>query len=150
MAQFWWFVCYFPSLLHCRFMSAVIAVTPFGKETHVKFPSLVEDLTFQHYGWFQSSQNFLPIHLRELPFRWKPQTSLHETSFLILESNFGLDYQTDLFFSCSFHFSVSLRLTGFQLPSPIVSTGSRLTLWLLSDYAVSGQGFKAVYEGKTC
>lgn len=42
-----------------------------------------------------------------------------------------------------------LRLTGFQLPSPIVSTGSRLTLWLLSDYAVSGQGFKAIYEGKT-
>uniref|UniRef100_A0AAY4DQP8 CUB and Sushi multiple domains 2 n=1 Tax=Denticeps clupeoides TaxID=299321 RepID=A0AAY4DQP8_9TELE len=38
------------------------------------------------------------------------------------------------------------RLTGFQVPSPIVSTGSRLTLWLLSDYAVSGQGFKAVYE----
>lgn len=38
------------------------------------------------------------------------------------------------------------RLTGFQLPAPIVSTGSRLTLWLLSDYAVSGQGFKAVYE----
>uniref|UniRef100_A0A8C1GP80 CUB and Sushi multiple domains 2 n=1 Tax=Cyprinus carpio TaxID=7962 RepID=A0A8C1GP80_CYPCA len=38
------------------------------------------------------------------------------------------------------------RLTGFQLPAPIVSTGPRLTLWLLSDYAVSGQGFKAVYE----
>uniref|UniRef100_A0AAR2L905 CUB and Sushi multiple domains 2 n=1 Tax=Pygocentrus nattereri TaxID=42514 RepID=A0AAR2L905_PYGNA len=38
------------------------------------------------------------------------------------------------------------RLTGFQLPPPIVSTGARLTLWLLSDYAVSGQGFKAVYE----
>uniref|UniRef100_A0A669EUV2 CUB and Sushi multiple domains 2 n=1 Tax=Oreochromis niloticus TaxID=8128 RepID=A0A669EUV2_ORENI len=38
------------------------------------------------------------------------------------------------------------RLTGFQLPPPIVSTGSRLTLWLLSDYAVSGQGFKAAYE----
>ncbi|CAF99444.1 unnamed protein product, partial [Tetraodon nigroviridis] len=38
-------------------------------------------------------------------------------------------------------------LTGFQLPSPIVSTGSRLTLWLLSDYAVSGQGFKVNYEG---
>lgn len=45
--------------------------------------------------------------------------------------------------------SIVLRLTGFQLPSPIVSTGSRLTLWLLSDYAVSGQGFKAVYEGNT-
>lgn len=44
--------------------------------------------------------------------------------------------------------SFSGRLTGFQLPSPIVSTGSWLTLWLLSDYAVSGQGFKAVYEGK--
>lgn len=41
------------------------------------------------------------------------------------------------------------RLTGFQLPSPIVSTGSRLTLWLLSDYAVSGQGFKVNYEGKS-
>lgn len=39
------------------------------------------------------------------------------------------------------------RLTGFRLPPPIVSTGARLTLWLLSDYAVSGQGFKAVYEG---
>ncbi|TRY98525.1 hypothetical protein DNTS_025144 [Danionella cerebrum] len=38
---------------------------------------------------------------------------------------------------------------GFQLPAPIVSTGPRLTLWLLSDYAVSGQGFKAFYEGKT-
>ncbi|XP_029590487.1 CUB and sushi domain-containing protein 1-like [Salmo trutta] len=39
------------------------------------------------------------------------------------------------------------RLTGFQLPSPIVSTGPSLTLWLLTDYAVSGQGFKAIYEG---
>ncbi|KAK6324287.1 hypothetical protein J4Q44_G00066260, partial [Coregonus suidteri] len=38
------------------------------------------------------------------------------------------------------------RLTGFQLPSPIVSTGPVLTLWLLTDYAVSGQGFKAIYE----
>ncbi|KAI1901838.1 hypothetical protein AGOR_G00038510 [Albula goreensis] len=38
------------------------------------------------------------------------------------------------------------RLTGFQLPAPIISSGSRLTLWLLSDYAVSGQGFKALYE----
>uniref|UniRef100_A0A8K9V7L3 CUB and Sushi multiple domains 2 n=1 Tax=Oncorhynchus mykiss TaxID=8022 RepID=A0A8K9V7L3_ONCMY len=38
------------------------------------------------------------------------------------------------------------RLTGFQLPSPIVSTGPILTLWLLTDYAVSGQGFKAVFE----
>ena len=48
---------------------------------------------------------------------------------------------------CPFCVSVC-RLTGFQLPSPIVSTGPRLTLWLLSDYAVSGQGFKAIYEGK--
>nr|XP_015204236.1 PREDICTED: CUB and sushi domain-containing protein 2 isoform X1 [Lepisosteus oculatus] len=38
------------------------------------------------------------------------------------------------------------RLTGFQLPPPIVSSGPRLTLWLLSDYAVSGQGFRATYE----
>ncbi|KAL4624103.1 CUB and sushi domain-containing protein 1-like [Arapaima gigas] len=38
------------------------------------------------------------------------------------------------------------RLTGFELPAPIVSSTPRLTLWLLSDYAVSGQGFKASYE----
>ncbi|XP_036397589.1 CUB and sushi domain-containing protein 1-like [Megalops cyprinoides] len=38
------------------------------------------------------------------------------------------------------------RLTGFQLPAPIVSSGPRLTLWFLSDYAVSGQGFRASYE----
>ncbi|XP_072403925.1 CUB and sushi domain-containing protein 2-like [Chiloscyllium punctatum] len=38
------------------------------------------------------------------------------------------------------------RLTGFQLPPPIVSSSSVLTLWLLSDYAVSAQGFRAVYE----
>lgn len=45
---------------------------------------------------------------------------------------------------CFFYY----RLTGFQLPSPIVSSGSVLTLWLISDYAVSAQGFRAVYEGK--
>ncbi|XP_072890402.1 CUB and sushi domain-containing protein 2-like [Hemitrygon akajei] len=38
------------------------------------------------------------------------------------------------------------RLTGFQIPPPIVSSGSVLTLWLLSDYAVSAQGFRAIYE----
>ncbi|XP_067884582.1 CUB and sushi domain-containing protein 1a [Heterodontus francisci] len=38
------------------------------------------------------------------------------------------------------------RVTGFQLPSPIVSTGSILTLWFTTDFAVSAQGFKAVYE----
>ncbi|XP_058853305.1 CUB and sushi domain-containing protein 2-like [Acipenser ruthenus] len=38
------------------------------------------------------------------------------------------------------------RLTGFQVPAPVVSTGPLVTLWLLSDYAVSGQGFKATYE----
>lgn len=58
---------------------------------------------------------------------------------------FDLDFCAWLqLFLCPF----VLRLTGFQLPSPIVSTGSRLTLWLLSDYAVSGQGFKVNYEGK--
>uniref|UniRef100_A0A8C9LA03 CUB and Sushi multiple domains 2 n=1 Tax=Pavo cristatus TaxID=9049 RepID=A0A8C9LA03_PAVCR len=40
------------------------------------------------------------------------------------------------------------RLTGFQLPAPIVSTGVVLSLWLVSDYAVSAQGFQANYEGK--
>uniref|UniRef100_A0A8D2NMZ8 CUB and Sushi multiple domains 2 n=1 Tax=Zosterops lateralis melanops TaxID=1220523 RepID=A0A8D2NMZ8_ZOSLA len=38
------------------------------------------------------------------------------------------------------------RLTGFQLPAPIVSTGLVLSLWLVSDYAVSAQGFQASYE----
>ncbi|GAB1293021.1 CUB and sushi domain-containing protein 1 [Apodemus speciosus] len=37
-------------------------------------------------------------------------------------------------------------LSGFQLPSSIVSTGSLLTLWFTTDFAVSAQGFKAMYE----
>lgn len=63
----------------------------------------------------------------------------------------GLVLDEILFFCASLLLSLCpfvLRLTGFQLPSPIVSTASRLTLWLLSDYAVSGQGFKVTYEGK--
>lgn len=40
------------------------------------------------------------------------------------------------------------RLSGFQLPSSIVSTGSILTLCFTTDFAVSAQGFKAIYEGK--
>lgn len=44
---------------------------------------------------------------------------------------------------------ISSRLTGFQLPAPIVSTGVVLSLWLVSDYAVSAQGFQANYEGKS-
>ncbi|KAF3832534.1 hypothetical protein F7725_026199 [Dissostichus mawsoni] len=40
----------------------------------------------------------------------------------------------------------SLRLSGFMLPSPIVSSGSILALWFTTDFAVSAQGFKAVYE----
>lgn len=43
---------------------------------------------------------------------------------------------------------ISSRLTGFQLPAPIVSTGVMLSLWLVSDYAVSAQGFQANYEGE--
>lgn len=43
---------------------------------------------------------------------------------------------------------ISSRLTGFQLPAPIVSTGVVLSLWLVSDYAVSAQGFQANYEGE--
>lgn len=41
------------------------------------------------------------------------------------------------------------RLSGFMLPSPVVSSGSILALWFTTDFAVSAQGFKAVYEGKT-
>ncbi|KAG8143039.1 hypothetical protein E2320_000341 [Naja naja] len=41
---------------------------------------------------------------------------------------------------------VAFKLTGFQLPPPIVSTGLVLSLWLVSDYAVSAQGFQATYE----
>ena len=46
-------------------------------------------------------------------------------------------------------FSFFFRLSGFMLPSPIVSTGSILALWFTTDFAVSAQGFKAIYEGKT-
>ncbi|KAI5211293.1 Cub And Sushi Domain-Containing Protein 1 [Manis pentadactyla] len=42
--------------------------------------------------------------------------------------------------------NLKVRLSGFQLPSPIVSTGSILTLWFTTDFAVSAQGFKALYE----
>lgn len=35
-----------------------------------------------------------------------------------------------------------------MLPSPIVSSGSILALWFTTDFAVSAQGFKAIYEGK--
>uniref|UniRef100_A0A671PZU1 CUB and sushi domain-containing protein 1-like n=1 Tax=Sinocyclocheilus anshuiensis TaxID=1608454 RepID=A0A671PZU1_9TELE len=38
------------------------------------------------------------------------------------------------------------RLSGFMLPSPIVSSGSILALWFTTDFAVSAQGFKAIYE----
>ncbi|KAG5855859.1 hypothetical protein ANANG_G00001140 [Anguilla anguilla] len=41
---------------------------------------------------------------------------------------------------------VDTLLSGFRLPAPIVSTGTHLTLWFLSDYAVSGQGFRVSYE----
>lgn len=50
-----------------------------------------------------------------------------------------------------FFLSFLSRLSGFMLPSPIVSSGSILALWFTTDFAVSAQGFKAVYEGKmTC
>ncbi|XP_077568652.1 CUB and sushi domain-containing protein 1-like isoform X2 [Stigmatopora nigra] len=42
--------------------------------------------------------------------------------------------------------NLKLRLSGFMIPSPIVSTGSILALWFTTDFAVSAQGFKAVYE----
>ncbi|KAJ8402877.1 hypothetical protein AAFF_G00361910 [Aldrovandia affinis] len=45
--------------------------------------------------------------------------------------------------------NLNSRLTGFQLPTPIVSSGPRLTLWFLSDYAVSGQGFTASYKERS-
>ncbi|XP_040499110.1 CUB and sushi domain-containing protein 1 [Ursus maritimus] len=42
--------------------------------------------------------------------------------------------------------NLKVRLSGFQLPSSVVSTGSILTLWFTTDFAVSAQGFKALYE----
>ena len=50
-------------------------------------------------------------------------------------------------FDC-IHLFLKFRLSGFQLPSCIVSTGSILTLWFTTDFAVSAQGFKALYEGR--
>lgn len=40
------------------------------------------------------------------------------------------------------------RLTGFQIPPPVTSTGSVFSLRLTSDFAVSAHGFKIYYEGK--
>uniref|UniRef100_A0A3Q3JM08 CUB and Sushi multiple domains 1 n=1 Tax=Monopterus albus TaxID=43700 RepID=A0A3Q3JM08_MONAL len=42
--------------------------------------------------------------------------------------------------------NLKMRLSGFMLPSSIVSSGSILALWFTTDFAVSAQGFKAVYE----
>ncbi|XP_036084876.1 CUB and sushi domain-containing protein 1 isoform X1 [Rousettus aegyptiacus] len=42
--------------------------------------------------------------------------------------------------------NLKVRLSGFRLPSSVVSTGSVLTLWFTTDFAVSAQGFKALYE----
>ncbi|XP_072548530.1 CUB and sushi domain-containing protein 3 isoform X2 [Salminus brasiliensis] len=38
------------------------------------------------------------------------------------------------------------RLTGFQVPAPVTSTGSIFSLRLTSDFAVSAHGFKIYYE----
>ncbi|XP_058878367.1 CUB and sushi domain-containing protein 3 isoform X1 [Acipenser ruthenus] len=38
------------------------------------------------------------------------------------------------------------RLTGFQIPPPITSTGAVFSLRLTSDFAVSAHGFKVYYE----
>ena len=40
------------------------------------------------------------------------------------------------------------RLTGFQVPAPVTSTGNVFSLRLTSDFAVSAHGFKLNYEGK--
>ncbi|XP_032244248.1 CUB and sushi domain-containing protein 2 isoform X5 [Phoca vitulina] len=42
--------------------------------------------------------------------------------------------------------NLQTRLTGFQLPATIVSAATTLSLRLISDYAVSAQGFHASYE----
>uniref|UniRef100_A0AAQ4S5S2 CUB and Sushi multiple domains 1 n=1 Tax=Gasterosteus aculeatus aculeatus TaxID=481459 RepID=A0AAQ4S5S2_GASAC len=42
--------------------------------------------------------------------------------------------------------NLKMRLSGFMQPSPLVSSGSILALWFTTDFAVSAQGFKAVYE----
>lgn len=60
-------------------------------------------------------------------------------------SSFNLEHVLFFPLVCLF-----LRLSGFMLPSPIVSSGSILALWFTTDFAVSAQGFKAVYEGKAC
>ena len=40
------------------------------------------------------------------------------------------------------------RLTGFQVPPPVTSTGNVFSLRLTSDFAVSAHGFKLNYEGQ--
>nr|XP_032815088.1 CUB and sushi domain-containing protein 3-like isoform X2 [Petromyzon marinus] len=42
--------------------------------------------------------------------------------------------------------NLRVKLTGFQLPAAIISSGNVLGLRLTSDFAISGQGFKLLYE----
>ncbi|GAA6103728.1 CUB and sushi domain-containing protein 3 [Tachysurus ichikawai] len=42
-----------------------------------------------------------------------------------------------------------VKLTGFQVPAPVTSTGSVFSLRLTSDFAVSAHGFKIYYEGSS-
>uniref|UniRef100_UPI00358FCE16 CUB and sushi domain-containing protein 3-like n=1 Tax=Myxine glutinosa TaxID=7769 RepID=UPI00358FCE16 len=39
------------------------------------------------------------------------------------------------------------KLTGFQVPAPLTTSASLITLRLTSDFAISGQGFRLHYEG---
>ncbi|XP_029427966.1 CUB and sushi domain-containing protein 2 isoform X2 [Rhinatrema bivittatum] len=79
---------------------------------------------------------------------WTISTEEHNRVQLVFQS-FALEEDFDVlsvYDGAPQQGNLRTRLTGFQLPAPIVSTGTVLSLWLVSDYAVSAQGFRATYE----
>lgn len=141
-----WFISTLPAvfLIHCWYMIAV-TLSPLMERNLLQFSVLLRSWHFNNLLMIQSlvtQKVILECRREQLAWwKWTSYPTLQPTVLLI-----GSVFFVWLLLSfCPF----VLRLTGFQLPSPIVSTGSRLTLWLLSDYAVSGQGFKAVYEGNS-
>lgn len=99
------------------------------------FPSLFSLWTSCIYDWCLASFVFLPVPPSALCIQQVLNKCLLDAQFPRGSSSLN----------CT---SLSFRLTGFQLPATIVSAATTLSLHLISDYAVSAQGFRASYEGR--
>ncbi|ETE71860.1 CUB and sushi domain-containing protein 1, partial [Ophiophagus hannah] len=70
----------------------------------------------------------------------------HSVPLNTAQKLYSVDIITPKPFTCLWKDPSFGMLSGFQLPSSLVSTGSILTLCFTTDFAVSAQGFKAIYE----